>query len=92
MPIEEKVFLSLLKNIKNFEKKPHIAVGVSGGPDSMLLTYLLLKWIKLKKGKLTALVFDHNIRSNSKNESYKVKKMLSNYNVETFIIRPKKIN
>ena len=90
MPIEEKVFLSLLKNIKNFEKKPHIAVGVSGGPDSMLLTYLLLKWIKLKKGKLTALVFDHNIRSNSKNESYKVKKMLSNYNVETFIIRPKK--
>ena len=69
MPLNEKSFLNLLKNYKCFENKPHIAVGVSGGPDSMALVYLLNKWIKLNKGKLIALIFDHEIRSNSKEES-----------------------
>ena len=90
MPLYEYFFLSLSLNLKYFEKKPHIAVGVSGGPDSMALLYLLNKWIKLKKGKLTALIFDHNIRSESKEESYHVKNMLKNFKVEVFIIKANK--
>jgi len=90
MSLNEKIFLSFLKNLTHFENEPHIAVGVSGGPDSMALTYMLSKWIKLKKGKLFALVFDHSIRSNSKEESYQVKNMLQDLNIETFLIKPKK--
>ncbi len=90
MFLNEKVFLSILKKSSFFENRPHIAVGVSGGPDSMALTYLLSKWTKLNKGKLSALVFDHSIRSNSKQESFLVKSMLSDLNIEAFIIKPKK--
>jgi len=64
MSLNYRIFKSLLENFKFFENKPHIGVGVSGGPDSMALAYLLNKWIKYKKGKLTDIVFDHRIRNN----------------------------
>jgi len=45
MSLNYRIFKSLLENFKFFENKPHIGVGVSGGPDSMALAYLLNKWI-----------------------------------------------
>ena len=33
-----------------FENKPKICVAVSGGPDSIALTFILKKWISKKKG------------------------------------------
>ena len=90
MPLNEKDIFSFFKKIKCFEDKPDIAIGVSGGPDSMLLAYLLSKWIKLNKGKLYALIFDHGIRYNSKDESYQVKNMLEKLNIQSFVIKAKK--
>ena len=90
MFLNEKIFLSHLKNFKYFENQPKVALGVSGGPDSMALASLLHTWIKLQNGKLTALVFDHGIRSNSKDESLQVKSMLTDLNIETVIIKPNK--
>lgn len=84
-------FNSYLLKINYFETYPHIAVAVSGGPDSMCLAHLLNNWIKLKKGKLSALVFDHGIRNNSEEESFKVRAILKKtLRVETFIIKPNK--
>ena len=34
MALNYKIFRSLIKNFEYFENKPHIAVGVSGGPDT----------------------------------------------------------
>ena len=45
MNLNENIFLSYLNNLRCFENKPNIAVGVSGGPDSMALTYLLSNWV-----------------------------------------------
>ena len=90
MSLNERIFFSLIKNYKNFENRPHVAVGVSGGTDSMALVYLLKKWLKLKNGKLTALVFDHRIRTNSKDEAFQVRDMLRNFNIDTRIIQPGK--
>ncbi len=91
MFLNEKNFLSHLKNFKYFfENQPKVALGVSGGPDSMALASLLHKWIKLQNGKLIALVFDHGIRFHSKDESLQVKSMLTDLNIETVIIKPNK--
>ena len=86
MTLNYRIFKSLLKNFEYFENKPHIGVGVSGGPDSMALAFLLNKWIKYKKGKLTAIVFDHGIRHDSIIESFKVKKMLTDLGIYSLTV------
>ena len=69
-------FLNFEKTLEKFffyEKNPRIAVGVSGGPDSLALVILLNRWIKKKKGQLIALVVDHGIRKESFSESLQTK-------------------
>ena len=90
MTLDYRIFKTLIKNCEHFENKPHIAVGVSGGPDSMALAFLLNKWIKYKNGKLSAIVFDHGIRHDSIIESFKVKKMLTDLGIDSLIIKPNK--
>ena len=68
MALDYRIFKKIIKNFEYFENKPHIAVGVSGGPDSMALAYLLNKWIEYSEGKSTAIVFGHRIRNNTKIE------------------------
>ena len=51
MKFDKKNFFLYLNNNFLFENNPTIAVAVSGGPDSMALIYLMVKWIKLKKEK-----------------------------------------
>ena len=69
-----------------YENKPHIVVGVSGGPDSIALTFVLKKWIKKTKGKLTALIIDHKIRKDSYFESLETKKFLDYHNINNKIL------
>jgi len=92
MSLNEAKFFSTLKKINCFERNPHVAVGVSGGPDSIALVFLVNKWIKLKNGKLTALIFDHRIRDNSKNESFEVRTILKNLNINSVILRAQRNN
>jgi len=52
-----------------FEDSPHIAVAVSGGPDSMALAVLLHGWVERQGGRLTVLTVDHGLRPESKTEA-----------------------
>jgi len=91
MILNQANFNSYLEKLNCFEKAPHVAVGVSGGPDSMCLAYLLNSWAKLRKGKLSVLIFDHGIRKNSKEESLLVQQILSKkIKTKTYIIKPNK--
>jgi tRNA(Ile)-lysidine synthase len=52
-----------------FERQPKIAVGVSGGPDSMALALLLRDWLTPLRGGLLAIVIDHRLRPESTTEA-----------------------
>ena len=79
-------FLSLKNNFL-FENNPSIAVGVSGGPDSLALIYLMNIWIKSQKGNLVALIIDHKLRVESYGESKATKDYLETLNIKSKIIR-----
>ena len=74
MKLTQSNFNTILKKNFIFEKKPKIAVAVSGGPDSIALVFLLSQWIKKNNGLLFALVVDHKLRIESQQESKNVKK------------------
>jgi len=83
----ENNFYKIINKDILFEKNPKIAVAVSGGPDSICLVFLLKKWLKKKKGKLIAIIVDHQIRSESSKESKLVKNYLFKNNIESVILK-----
>ena len=87
MKITNQYFEKYLKDNYLFEKKPKIAVGVSGGPDSMCLLFLLRIWVKKKNGILTALIIDHQLRKESNLEAKYIQKYLTNQKIFSKIIK-----
>ena len=53
-----------------------VAVAVSGGADSLCLTFLLKKWADAKHIKLFAFTVDHGLRKESRQEAQEVHKKL----------------
>jgi len=87
MKLDEKNFFLDIDNFFLCEKKPSIAVAVSGGPDSLALIYLMQKWIVYKKGKILGLIIDHRLRLESYIECKTTQKYLKNLNIDSKIIR-----
>ena len=54
-----------LDAIGGFEPRPLIAIGVSGGPDSMALAILADRWARARGGAVLALIVDHRLRPES---------------------------
>lgn len=65
-----------------------IAVGCSGGPDSMALTHMLGRWAAKHGRQIHALIVDHGLRANSSHEAQQAHRTLSGFNhVTPFILR-----
>ena len=77
-----KAMASLFPNPEN----PKIAVGVSGGGDSMALLYLAQRWAKQHGGQAIALIVDHGLRAESKKEAHSVAQQLTDYGIENHIL------
>jgi tRNA(Ile)-lysidine synthase len=68
LPVGRQEFGSLIANCGATGKKSHLAVGVSGGADSMALCILAARWGRLNSVLVTALVVDHGLRTSSAHE------------------------
>jgi len=62
-------FDALMRPLGPFEPRPHLAVGVSGGADSLALALLAAGWTAARGGRVTALVVDHGLRGESRAEA-----------------------
>lgn len=71
-PVGSAEFASLVSALGPFETRPRIAVGCSGGADSMALALLLQAWVGAAGGSLTALTVDHRLRPESGAEAARV--------------------
>lgn len=64
-----------------------LAVGCSGGPDSMALTYLLRNWSADRSVPFTALIVDHGLRPEASEEADRVASWLGERGVEAVVLR-----
>ena len=90
MKLTNKEFTKNIEKKYTFEKNPSVAVAVSGGPDSISLLFLTNAFIKYKKGKLIALIVDHRIRKNSKDEAKFISTYLDKNNIASKILTANK--
>ncbi len=60
-----------------FEPAPRLAVGVSGGPDSMALWTLARAWAEARGGGVVALTVDHRLRPEAAAEAEQVARWLA---------------
>ena len=86
MKLTNKGFIKNIEKKFTFENKPTLAVAVSGGPDSLSLLFLVNSFIKYKNGNLLALIVDHSIRKNSKEEAKYISTYLDNNNIKSQIL------
>ena len=86
MKLTQVSFNKILKDKFIFEKKPKIAVAVSGGPDSMALVFLLNVWIRGLGGELIATIVNHQIREKSKIEAKEISLYLNEKGIKNKVI------
>src|SRR5271163_2950949 len=65
-------FCRLMAAVGPFERRPALAVAVSGGADSLALALLADRWARAGGGAVTALTVDHNLRPESRAEAAEV--------------------
>ena len=70
--LAEDEFSTLMATTGPFEEAPVVAVGVSGGCDSMALTLLCDRWARRNGGRVVALTVDHRLRTGSAAEAVQV--------------------
>ena len=69
-----------------FEARPHMAVAVSGGPDSLCLALLAARWAGRREGRVTALTVDHGLRPDAAQEARRVRGWLATYGIGHHIL------
>ncbi len=66
-----------------FERRPVVAVAVSGGADSMGAAVLVHDWANALSGRAIAVVVDHGLRPESSDEAALVRRRLSEMGIES---------
>jgi tRNA(Ile)-lysidine synthase len=65
-------FTACMDSLPPFERRPVVAVGVSGGSDSLALALLADRWARRRDGRIVALTVDHGLRPEAADEARQV--------------------
>ncbi|MEQ9115399.1 MAG: tRNA lysidine(34) synthetase TilS [Rickettsiales bacterium] len=86
-------FFKYVNRLGPYEEKARICVSVSGGSDSLALTFLLNEWCKLNGFQLSAVTIDHSLRRESKDETLRLHNLLAMHSIhhEYYKIKPNTI-
>jgi tRNA(Ile)-lysidine synthase len=74
-------FAVLMAALGPFERRPHLAVAVSGGADSLALALLAAAWAEARDGRITALTVDHCLRPEAAEEARTVGRWLAGHGI-----------
>jgi tRNA(Ile)-lysidine synthase len=67
--VTDEEFAAAMAMLGPFEPAPRLAAAVSGGADSLALALLAGRWVRTAGGSLLALVVDHRLRAESRQEA-----------------------
>ncbi|MEZ5668386.1 MAG: tRNA lysidine(34) synthetase TilS [Alphaproteobacteria bacterium] len=70
--IQPDEFAALMGRFAPFERRPTVAVGVSGGADSLCLAHLAHAWAQARNGAAIAVTVDHGLRPEAADEARQV--------------------
>lgn len=85
-PLDAVVFARLMSAFAPFEDNPTLAVGVSGGADSMALTLLADEWCRERGGSVLAITVDHGLRAAAAQEARWVGQQLAERGIDHVIM------
>ncbi|HLU65659.1 MAG TPA: tRNA lysidine(34) synthetase TilS, partial [Kofleriaceae bacterium] len=77
----------MIEALGPFERRPRLAVAVSGGPDSLCLCLLAHGWAKARGGEVSALTVDHGLRPTSADEARQVAAWLGPRGIDHHVLR-----
>jgi len=80
-------FSALMAPFCPFESRPVLAVGVSGGRDSLALVLLAQEWARARAGRAIAAIVDHGLRAGSAAEAAATRDLLARHAIEAEILR-----
>ncbi len=85
--LDATAFAALMDSVGPFERRPMLAVGVSGGADSLALCLLAAAWARRRRGRVTALTVDHGLRPESAAEARRVGMWVSAREIDHRVLR-----
>lgn len=86
-PVSAAEFDRQMRRLGPFEARPHLAVAVSGGADSMALVLLADGWVRRRRGRLTALTVDHGLRPEAAAEARAVGRWMRRRGIAHRVLR-----
>lgn len=86
-PVTAAEFARAMAALDGFEPSPAVAVGLSGGGDSLALLLLLRHWVAERGGSLLALTVDHGLRAESADEAAAVGQAMARLGVPHRVLR-----
>ena len=86
-PLTDPEFADLMAQFGLFEPAPRVAVGVSGGADSLALLHLVHTWTRARGGGAIALTVDHGLRPESAGEAARLGQALAASGIELRCLR-----